>query len=155
MKKEIEERIKKAESVFENNWRTFDLFLNDLSHKEARDKVNAHFYENKNIPGVYVISKSKTPNSCIYVGQSGTSIKNRILIHIDAMYENGGHLNYQIFFSEYKGNIEIKYLQIVRDLEIDNDIKALIIIKETFLITEYKPAFVFLRTKPETLNKSI
>ena len=152
MKKEIEERIKKSDSIFENNWIKFDLILSKVKHKEAREKVQAHFLKNKNIPGVYIISKLNSPDSCIYVGQSSTSIRNRILIHLDAIYEEGGHLNYQAFFSKYKNDIEIRYLQISKELNLDNDIKAMIIIKETLLTTEYKPAFVFLRTKAEALK---
>jgi hypothetical protein len=152
MKNEIDERIKKSESIFEDNWIKFDLRLSNLEYKDAREKIQAHFFNNKNIPGVYIISKLNSPDSCIYVGQSGTSIRNRILIHLDAIYEEGGHLNYQAFFSEHKYDIEIRYLQISRELNLDNNIKAMIIIKETLLTTEYKPAFVFLRTKSEILK---
>jgi hypothetical protein len=152
MKKEIDERIKKSESIFEDNWIKFELTLSNLEYKEAREKIQAHFFNNKNIPGVYIISNLNSPDSCIYVGQSGTSIRNRILIHLDAIYEEGGHLNYQAFFSKYKYDIEIKYLQVLSNLKVDNDLKAMIIIKETLLTSEYKPAFVFLRTKPVTLK---
>jgi hypothetical protein len=146
MKKEIDEISVKLNSLFVDPVIKFEINLKNKPVKETR-KIIRNLIA-KEMKGVYIISENKNEEDVIYVGQSVTCIRERILIHLNAVEDKkSAHKSYRKFFKDYlESDLHITILPITHPTEIDDkELKLLLKYKEALLTYKYKPKFVFER----------
>jgi L-fucose isomerase-like protein len=128
-----------------------NLQLNEINLKNKPVKETRKIIRNliaKEMKGVYIISENKNEEDVIYVGQSVTCIRERILIHLNAVEDKkSAHKSYRKFFKDYlESDLHITILPITHPTEIDDkELKLLHKYKEALLTYKYKPKFVFER----------
>jgi len=146
MKKEIEEITDKLEQLLILTEVTFEINLGNKSSIENRKIIRELI--SKKMKGVYVISKNNQLKDVLYVGQSATCIRERILIHLEASKDKkSADKSYRKFFKDYgESTLHITILPITHPTEIDDkEVKLLLKFKEALLTYKYKPKFVFER----------
>jgi hypothetical protein len=153
MKKLVEKNIKKANKYLIEFKSEIIVDLKKDCYYNSRKIINENV--SKSNRGIYIISLNRNLRNVIYVGQSVTCIRERILKHISAVYcKTSANMTYRQFFSSYKNKrVFITIILINKELQISNEeVELLLRIKEVMLTNELKPAFVFLRTKSEILK---
>jgi hypothetical protein len=143
MKKEIEEITDKLEQLFILTEVTFELNLDQNSSKETRKKIRKLI--SKEMKGIYIISENNQLKDILYVGQSATCIRKRILIHLDAIEDKkSAHKSYRKFFKDYvESNLHITILPIYSENKIKKETELLLKYKEAVLTYKHRPKFVF------------
>jgi hypothetical protein len=153
MKKFVEKNIKKANKYLSKFNSEIIVDLKKDCYFNSRKIIIENV--SKSNRGIYIISMNRNLRNVIYVGQSVTCIRERILKHISAVYcKTSANMTYRRFFSSYKNKrVFITIILINKELQISNEeVELLLRIKEVMLTNELKPAFVFLRTKSEILK---
>jgi hypothetical protein len=145
MKKEIDEISVKLNILFIEPVIKFDLNLSIEPVKETRKIIRNLI--SKEMKGVYIISEKKEFKNVIYIGQSATCIRERILIHLNAIEDKkSAHKSYRKFFKDYlESDLHITILPIYSDCKINIETELLLKYKESVLTYKYKPKFVFER----------
>lgn len=76
----------------------------------------------------------------LYIGRTATSIRNRIRIHFEALYNINGDYKYREYFKGYRNrNLTIKYLQFKNNDK--TKLEAITIILERLLLHRDMPEF--------------
>lgn len=146
MKKEIDEITDKLEQLFILTEVKFEMNLDKNSFEENRKIVRELI--SKKMKGVYIISENNQLKDILYVGQSATCIRERILIHLAAVEgKKSPNKSYRKFFHDYKkSNLHITILPVIHKAQIDDkEMKLLLKFKEAIFTYKYKPKFVFVR----------